>query len=119
MREKMRKEHGNRNTALFHLKQDKGGIVDIEFLVQYLVLLNANRLPEITKWTDNVRLLLIMSENGIIDKESANTLKETYLTLRSKIHKLSLQEMPPLVPVDEFVEKRKKVVEIQKKYMGP
>ena len=51
MRERMRKELSSPNPKLFDLKQDTGGIVDIEFLVQYLVLLRSCEYKELLKWT--------------------------------------------------------------------
>ncbi|MDY6904161.1 MAG: bifunctional [glutamate--ammonia ligase]-adenylyl-L-tyrosine phosphorylase/[glutamate--ammonia-ligase] adenylyltransferase [Thermodesulfobacteriota bacterium] len=117
MREKMRAEHGNTDPELFHLKQDGGGIIDIEFLVQYLVLANAHAHPEITQWTDNVRLLETMAGHGIIDVESAGRLKDAYIALRTKIHKLNLQEKPALVPADAFADQRAAVSAIRKKYL--
>ena len=57
MRERMRRERSRPEAGVFDLKQDPGGMVDIEFLVQYLVLRLAQRHPELVQWTDNVRLI--------------------------------------------------------------
>lgn len=112
MRERMRKEHLKAERGVFDLKQDVGGIVDIEFLVQYLVLLKSSEYNELTKWTDNVRILQTLSETKIIDDNSANFLKEAYLTYRLTAHRLSLQEKPAKVEEARFSEIREKVKEI-------
>ena len=57
MRERMRKELMKPENGIFDLKQDAGAMVDIEFLVQYLVLLNSYKYAGLLKWTDNVRLI--------------------------------------------------------------
>ena len=118
MREKIRMEHGNKDSTRFNLKQDEGGIIDIEFLVQYLVLANAHDHPGITRWTDNVRILETMAENGIIDSVSAGQLKAAYISLRAQVHKLNLQEKPPLVAAAEFREHRSAVSEIRNRYLS-
>lgn len=112
MRERMRKELSKPVPGTFNLKQDKGGIVDIEFMVQYLVLLKAHEYPELLNWTDNVRLLQTLAETGIIDEYTAYFLREAYLIYRASVHRLSLQEKGPMVPEDKFRDLRKKVQEI-------
>ena len=117
MRERMRKELLKRIQGSFDLKQDKGGIVDIEFIVQYLVLLKSNEYAELLNWTDNVRLLQTLAETGIIDEYTAYFLREAYLIYRAAAHKLSLQEKSPIVPEDKFGDLRKKVKEIWNYFM--
>ena len=118
MREKIRAEHGNKDSTLFHLKQDEGGIIDIEFLVQYLVLANAHDHPGITRWTDNIRILETMADQGIIDEVSAGQLKAAYVALRAQVHKLNLQEKPPQVADSEFMDHRSAVLKIRKQYLS-
>jgi glutamate-ammonia-ligase adenylyltransferase len=102
MRERMRKECLSPMTKSFDIKQDTGGIVDIEFLVQYLVLLNSHEHNELLKWTDNVRLLQTLAKTGVIDKHTAHLLKDAYLSYRKAVHSLSLQEKPAIVPENQF-----------------
>ncbi|OQX04054.1 MAG: bifunctional glutamine synthetase adenylyltransferase/deadenyltransferase [Desulfobacteraceae bacterium IS3] len=112
MRQKMRHDLASAGQGMFDLKQDEGGMVDIEFLVQYLVLLNANQYPEIVQWTDKVRLLRMLSECGAIDEYDAYFLRETYLSYRAFAHKLSLQQKPAKVPDTQFHAPRKRVREL-------
>jgi [glutamine synthetase] adenylyltransferase / [glutamine synthetase]-adenylyl-L-tyrosine phosphorylase len=117
MRERMRKEHSKADPDIFDLKQDDGGIVDIEFMVQYLVLLKACEYKELIKWTDIVRLLETLKETRIINDHIAHILKVAYLTFRSAIHQLSLQEKPAKVPENKFRGLRENVEQIWKDVM--
>ncbi len=102
MRERMRKEHLKCEPHLFDLKHSKGGVVDIEFLVQYLVLQHASNHASLTKWTDNVRLLETLANENILTSKETNLLKSCYLKLRQMIHHLNLQEQPKIVAIDVF-----------------
>ena len=117
MRERMRQAQRSQQSDFFDLKQGEGGIVDIEFLVQYLVLLNAHAYEEISVWTDNVRLLQVLADKGVIEKETETVLRTAYLTCRSRVHKLNLQEKEPLAPALEFQELRKKVRALWEAYI--
>jgi glutamate-ammonia-ligase adenylyltransferase len=117
MRERMRKELSSPDPKLFDLKQDTGGIVDIEFLVQYLVLLRSCEYKELLRWTDIVRLLETLKETGIINNHVAHILKVAYLTYRSAVHQLSLQEKPAKVPESKFRGLRENVGQIWKDIM--
>lgn len=55
MRERIRTEHDHSDAGVFHLKQGSGGIGDIEFIVQYLVLHHEDREPSVFHFTDNIR----------------------------------------------------------------
>jgi len=117
MRERLRKELSSSDPGLFDLKQDTGGIVDIEFLVQYLVLLRSCEYKELLKWTDIVRLLETLKETGIINDQTAHILKVAYLTYRSAVHQFSLQEKPAIVPENKFFGMRENVRQIWKDIM--
>ncbi|MBW2201847.1 MAG: bifunctional [glutamate--ammonia ligase]-adenylyl-L-tyrosine phosphorylase/[glutamate--ammonia-ligase] adenylyltransferase [Deltaproteobacteria bacterium] len=112
MRGRMRTERLYPEAEVFDLNQGRGGIIDIEFLVQYLVLLNSNECTELLQWTDNVRLLETLAKTGIIDGDTALFLKEAYLTYRSSAHRLSLQEKPARVERHHFHNLRENVKKI-------
>jgi glutamate-ammonia-ligase adenylyltransferase len=116
MREKMRKELLKPENGVFDLKQDTGAMVDIEFLVQYLVLLNSHKYDGLLKWTDNVRLIQSLIETGTMDEITAHVLKHAYLIYRAAAHQLSLQEKPAKVPREKFFHLQKRVVEIWQSY---
>jgi len=102
MRERMRRERQRPVPGAFDLKQDPGGIVDIEFLVQYLVLLHAHRIAELVRWTDNVRLIQTLIGSAVLDEYTAHVLKHAYLIYRAAAHQLGLQEKPARVPYEKF-----------------
>ncbi|MBW2569085.1 MAG: bifunctional [glutamate--ammonia ligase]-adenylyl-L-tyrosine phosphorylase/[glutamate--ammonia-ligase] adenylyltransferase [Deltaproteobacteria bacterium] len=118
MRERMRKKYFKPMAESFDLKQDTGGIVDIEFMVQYLVLLNSYKHNELLKWTDNVRLLQTLAETGVINKHTAHLLKDAYLNYRKAVHSLSLQKKPAIVPENQFHDLRKQTRKIWKELMN-
>jgi [glutamine synthetase] adenylyltransferase / [glutamine synthetase]-adenylyl-L-tyrosine phosphorylase len=112
MRKRMCKEYSEADPDVFDLKQDAGGIIDIEFIVQYLVLLKSSEYSELIQWTDVVRLLETLKETHIINDHVAHILKVAYLTFRSAVHQLSLQEKPAKVPENRFRGLRENVEQI-------
>ena len=93
MRDKMRAEHtaSSNSRNHFDLKRDPGGIVDIEFVVQYLVLAHAGEHAELTIWSDVIRLLEALEQTGLITADQAESLSQAYLDYRSATHILGLQ----------------------------
>ena len=69
MREKMRAHLGNKHRDRFDIKADEGGITDIEFITQYLVLRYAHEKPKLTRWSDNVRILELLARRDIIEEQ--------------------------------------------------
>ncbi|MEX1033856.1 MAG: bifunctional [glutamate--ammonia ligase]-adenylyl-L-tyrosine phosphorylase/[glutamate--ammonia-ligase] adenylyltransferase [Cellvibrionaceae bacterium] len=111
MREKMRKHLGSRDDAdEFNIKQDGGGIVDIEFMVQYAVLAWAYEHPALIRYTDNIRILGCLADTGLIAEDDADQLIEAYKTYRSTVHRLALQGLPSTVAGDQFLSERSIVV---------
>ncbi len=102
MREKIRREKYRADPENFDLKQGAGGIVDIEFLVQYLILKYSSQYPELTIWTDNVRLLESLEEKELITSRQRKMLKDAYVTMRRRLHRLTLQDKTCLVGQEEM-----------------
>ena len=69
------------------LKSGFGGIVDIEFMVQYLVLAYAHREPSLAVHSDNVRILEAAAETGLLAPGDAESLTRAYLALRAQQHR--------------------------------
>jgi len=99
----------------FNLKQDPGGIVDIEFLAQYLVLRWSADKPAMTCWTDNMRILDSAREQEILDQAEVAALQAAYLLYRGQSHALALQHGGGKVSGELFVEQRRQVREIWRK----
>ncbi|NDY74366.1 bifunctional [glutamate--ammonia ligase]-adenylyl-L-tyrosine phosphorylase/[glutamate--ammonia-ligase] adenylyltransferase [Desulfobacter hydrogenophilus] len=112
MREKMRAQRLKYEPGQFNLKQGRGGIVDIEFLVQYLVLRHACDHPDVVEWTDNIRLLEALSVDALISGEDSGILQNAYVNMRKTIHRLTLQERSATVDEDLFSDQAAKVAQI-------
>ncbi len=101
MRIKMQKHLGTsqwqQQAGKFHLKQDAGGIVDIEFLAQFAVLAYSHDYPTLTKWSDNVRIFEEVATLGIWEAQVCQDLTDAYLRIRAATHQLALSEQSLLV----------------------
>ncbi len=89
MRGKMLDAHPNKG-KLFDLKHDPGGMIDIEFIVQYLVLAHAHRHPELTGNLGNITLLKMASDLGLVPRDLAETGRNAYREYRRLQHGLRL-----------------------------
>jgi glutamate-ammonia-ligase adenylyltransferase len=90
MRKRMREAHPAREGE-FDLKQDPGGMIDIEFIVQYLVLRHAAAYPQLTANTGNIALLHVCGELGLIDAGLAAGAADAYRLMRKLQHQVRLQ----------------------------
>jgi len=106
MRNKMLEAKASKSLADFNIKNDTGGLVDIEFIVQFLVLSYAYKHPEICRHTDNIRILDACSQAGLLERENAQELKEIYLRYRKYLHQLSLKLLSEVVDIDLFASER-------------
>jgi len=126
MRAKMRDNLGTKSTAAgtaanafdatapFDLKQDAGGIVDIEFMVQYAALAWSQSHPPLLRWTDNIRILEELEHQGLMPAEDASLLREAYKAYRSAAHRQALQKDAGVISGDQFAEERRQVLRIWK-----
>jgi glutamate-ammonia-ligase adenylyltransferase len=94
MRERMRQELGEGDVELFDLKQGIGGVTDIEFIVQYLVLRDAVNHPDLMRYSDNIRQLEALANARILPTDDAMTLTNAYREYRQKMHHLALAGKP-------------------------
>ncbi len=101
MRDRMRRELSRSTDAQFDLKQDRGGIADIEFMVQYAVLAHSAQSPSLLAATDNVRQLAALAEVGAMTTADADQLRSAYLHLRELTHRRALQGQKALIEMDE------------------
>lgn len=128
MRAKMRDNLGTPSTvagtapnafeaaAPFDLKQDAGGIVDIEFMVQYAALAWSWQHPELVEFTDNIRILEALERVGLMSGEDVLTLQDAYKAYRAAAHRLSLQKQPGVVSGDHFHAERRMVMQMWKAF---
>ncbi|WP_413628504.1 bifunctional [glutamate--ammonia ligase]-adenylyl-L-tyrosine phosphorylase/[glutamate--ammonia-ligase] adenylyltransferase [Herbaspirillum frisingense] len=90
MRRRMRDAHPNRS-MMFDLKHDEGGMIDIEFMVQYLVLRHACDHPQLTGDIGNIALLKLAAQLGLIDALMADEAANAYRLFRKLQHQIRLQ----------------------------
>ena len=112
MRQKISDGHTN-NSNLFDLKHDPGGIVDVEFIVQYTVLAHASQHGELAKNLGNIGLLLRASELALIPEELARQTADAYRSFRSAQHAMRLQGMDKVKGIpEEYSSQRQAVLEL-------
>ena len=109
MREKMRAAQ-HKVVGQFDIKQSIGGIIDVEFLVQYLVLAHAKQYPQLTGNIGNIGLLKLMAKLSIIEAKLAESVASAYREYRHAQHRLKLQgaiqltvDLPPIARQAEEV----------------
>jgi glutamate-ammonia-ligase adenylyltransferase len=118
MRQKMLDAHPNR-TQLFDLKHDRGGIIDVEFAVQYLVLGHAHRHEELTGNIGNLALLRLAARHGLAHESRAQAAHDAYRRFRQLQHSLRLQgERYARIAPDSVANERAAVRELWQEVMG-
>jgi len=118
MRDKMTAGHPNA-TALFDLKHDHGGMVDLEFVTQYLILVHAGQYPELLQNLGNIALLQLAGQVGLIPIELARRASDAYRNLRRRQHEVRLQGAEKArVEQDQLFEERRAVQELWEAVLG-
>ncbi|MGY6272340.1 bifunctional [glutamate--ammonia ligase]-adenylyl-L-tyrosine phosphorylase/[glutamate--ammonia-ligase] adenylyltransferase [Achromobacter denitrificans] len=118
MREKINAGHPN-GSQMFDLKHDQGGMVDVEFVTQYLVLCHSGTHPELVRNLGNIALLRLAGEAGLIAPELASRAGDAYRTLRRAQHQLRLQGVEKArVPPEQLHEERAAVRELWTTVLG-
>ncbi|MBW8189702.1 bifunctional [glutamate--ammonia ligase]-adenylyl-L-tyrosine phosphorylase/[glutamate--ammonia-ligase] adenylyltransferase [Neiella marina] len=112
MRHKMREHLGSDDESKFDLKQDPGGIADIEFIAQYLVLAFGQALPSMADWSDNLRIFETAAEQQLLTTQQAGQLTHAYCSYRNRGHHLSLQNQKAMVSATEFGDERQQVMAV-------
>jgi len=118
MRARMRRELGSPNPALFDIKQDAGGITDIEFVVQYMVLRWASDHPCLLAVTDNLRLLETLARTGLLPEADCRALHDAYFAYRAIVHRQALQEREAVVATGELEQHRAGVQQVWQRLFG-
>lgn len=118
MRKRMRENLSKAKPGQFDLKQDPGGVADLEFLVQFWMLQWADRYPEIVTFSDNIRQLESLASGNLVPQSRVDFLVDTYRKYRQRLHRLSLEGGKNVVGADEFVQERAGVIEIWEEAMG-
>jgi len=112
MRVRMRAELDRSDETSFDLKQGTGGIADIEFIVQYSVLRWAPEYHDLLAYTDNLRLLEVLSGLDLMTAEMGATLHDAYFIYRAQAHRCALQESDGLVDASTLGDHRAAVTDV-------
>lgn len=123
MRQKMKDHLGSNETekksGIFHLKQDAGGIVDIEFMAQYMVLAWSGTKPDLARYSDNVRILEDAARFGTLSNAEAQALIQAYLSERAESHRLALANHNMQVQATDWQDTREIVCKLWQKLIDP
>ncbi len=118
MREKMRAEKKDRADAV-NLKHTRGGIVDVEFIVQFLILAYSREHPEFLQNLGNFALLSRAAALGIIDEELAAIVGKDYLAYRKRQHRARTNnEADTWLAPTEMVDERNAVIAVWESLFG-
>jgi len=118
MRKRMRKELDCSDEKVFDLKHGGGGLGDIEFLVQYLVLKEVGSHPEVITYSDNIRQLDALIAAKILAEDIGERLQDIYRDYRLYLHYLVLDGQKPQCDVGRFTKERNFVKSIWKQRLG-
>jgi glutamate-ammonia-ligase adenylyltransferase len=110
MRERMRAELSKSREGQFDVKQDPGGIADIEFLAQYWALIWARRYPPLVMYADTIRQLESVASANLVSQQTIDVLAAIYREYRAEIHHRTLEGKPAVVQQGErFAAQRRQV----------
>jgi glutamate-ammonia-ligase adenylyltransferase len=112
MRERMRRELSRARPGCFDMKQDAGGIADIEFLAQYWALRWAKDYPPVALFSDTIRQLESVASANLVPQGTVDVLSGAYRKYRARAHHLSLAGAAAVVPEAEFRDARAAVIRI-------
>ncbi|MES1948383.1 (glutamate--ammonia-ligase) adenylyltransferase [Salinisphaera sp. C84B14] len=118
MRARMRQVKDKTDGDQLDVKQMDGGLIDIEFLAQFMVLAYGNECPELMIFTDAIRILETMESAGRADYEQIATLTRAYRRYRALIHAASLQRNRAMIASNEYHSMRGEVAEIWCAWLG-
>ena len=118
MRERMRRELSKGGDGRQDLKQDAGGVADIEFLAQYWALKWARDYPPVAMFSDTIRQLESVASADLVPQETVDLLTAAYRAYRTRTHHLSLAGEVALVSAEEFVAERAAVKAIWDEVMA-
>ena len=118
MRHKMRRQLDLSDADHFDLKQGEGGIGDIEFIVQFLVLDRAEQHPSTIFYSDNIRQLDALADVGAVATDEAQLLQDIYRRYRRELHHRTLDGAGNRVPQSDFVDERRSVSTLWRSVFG-
>ncbi len=118
MRDKMRQHLDKSTPLIFDLKQGRGGVIDIEFLVQYWVLLSSAQCGDVVCYSDNFRQLKGLADAGVISAETVQTLTHCYQQYRTLAHQQAMANQESKLPPEQISDCQQAIVAIWDSVFG-
>ncbi|MEK6805863.1 MAG: bifunctional [glutamate--ammonia ligase]-adenylyl-L-tyrosine phosphorylase/[glutamate--ammonia-ligase] adenylyltransferase [Pseudomonadota bacterium] len=118
MRIKMLSNLDKGGEGRFDVKQGRGGVTDIEFITQFLVLRDAHRAPELARWSDNWRQLEVLETAGSVSRLQKETLIRVYRAYRAWLHARSLQSQDQVAEDSVFEAERAEIRALWQEFLG-
>ncbi|HEX4052436.1 MAG TPA: bifunctional [glutamate--ammonia ligase]-adenylyl-L-tyrosine phosphorylase/[glutamate--ammonia-ligase] adenylyltransferase, partial [Steroidobacteraceae bacterium] len=118
MRTRMRNELSRAGAQQVDLKQDPGGVADIEFLAQYWALKWAQRYPPVARYSDTIRQLESVASADLIAQATIDVLTRAYRSYRTCLHHRALDGLDAVLPAATLASERAAVLEIWNRYLG-
>ena len=112
MRARMRAELSAAKSGEFDLKQDPGGIADVEFLAQYWALHWAADYPPVAWYSDTIRELESVASAALVPQGTIDVLTGAYRKYRERSHHRTIAGLTAVVPDTEFLAERAAVAAI-------
>jgi glutamate-ammonia-ligase adenylyltransferase len=117
MRERMRRELSASKPGQFDLKQDRGGVADIEFLAQYWALRWAKEFLPVVHYSDTIRQLESVASAALVPQHTVDVLVRAYQLYRQTAHRCSLEGQEAVVDAAQFEAERASVAAIWRETM--
>ena len=117
MRERMRRELSKAGDGRLDLKQDAGGVADIEFLAQYWALKWARDSPPVAMFSDTIRQLESVASADLVPQSTVDVLTAAYRAYRGRMHHQSLAGQDGLIGAEEFAAERSAVTAVWEEVM--
>ncbi|HEY5019817.1 MAG TPA: bifunctional glutamine synthetase adenylyltransferase/deadenyltransferase, partial [Steroidobacteraceae bacterium] len=118
MRNRQRRELSRAGAGQFDLKQDPGGLGDIEFLAQYWALNWAHDYPPVALFADTIRQLESVASADLVPQARVDVLTRIYRAYRTRLHHRALDGLGAVVAADDFVGERAAVIAVWDEVMG-
>jgi [glutamine synthetase] adenylyltransferase / [glutamine synthetase]-adenylyl-L-tyrosine phosphorylase len=118
MRKKMRDHLNRAEPGFFDLKQSTGGMVDIEFIAQYLVLAYASESDKsLCKWSDNLRIFETCKDLQLLTEKQEKLLNKAYYVIRDATHRLTLNKQTRIVDEKNYEADRQAVIKVWEQFL--
>ena len=118
MRRRMVDANSQSTATHYDIKLDRGGIVDIEFLVQYWILRHGADHPSLTKPRATSDTLDALVAHSVIPETTGESIKRIYRCYLRKSLDMKLMDSPVLIEQNQLIEERQLICDIWEQTLG-